>query len=185
MNTLNVFLFHSINNMAGQYLWLDRGIIFLTTYLAYSVSIAVGIYVCVWVPLRKDISVARLFSVLHGIELFFSVGLTALSMKLIKVLVAEPRPFDTLSNVHQLVLETGYAFPSGHASITFAVAAVVYFYHKRLGMFLYLFAVLVALSRVYVGVHYPFDIVAGAILGITIPHVVHWAFSQIAKNKVQ
>jgi undecaprenyl-diphosphatase len=60
------------------------------------------------------------------------------------------------------------AFPSGHASTSFAGATVLALSLPRLAVPLYALATLVALSRVYVGVHYPGDIVGGALLGATV-----------------
>lgn len=184
MNTLNVFLFHSINNMAGQRHILDVVMIFITTYVVYvALILAMGIFF--FTSLRSKAVWSKVFFVGREIELGLSVFIGWFIAKILKIIFLIPRPFLVISDMQQLVTESDYSFPSNHAVVSFTIATVVYFYHKRLGMFLYLFAVLVALSRVYVGVHYPFDIVAGAMLGVAIPHVVHWAFSQIAKNKVQ
>lgn len=182
---INLTIFHFINNAAGHSKLLDSGMVFLTTYLAYSVSIIVALYVCVWLPFKRSRPMTRLRSLAQGTELFFSTLVTAVIVTVLKVLIAEPRPFVTLTNVHLLITETGYSFPSRHATITFAIATIVYLYHRSLGKWLYVFASLVAISRIFVGVHYPIDVIAGALLGITIPHIIHWAFSQITKNKVQ
>ena len=61
-----------------------------------------------------------------------------------------------------------YSFPSGHATVSFACAATLALAVPRLSIPLYTLAVLISFSRVYVGVHYPLDVVAGAILGIAI-----------------
>jgi undecaprenyl-diphosphatase len=60
------------------------------------------------------------------------------------------------------------AFPSGHASTSFAGATVLALALPRLAVAFYALAALVSLSRVYVGVHYPLDIVAGALLGLAV-----------------
>jgi undecaprenyl-diphosphatase len=183
MNSINLYIFYLINNIAGRYQSLDTAVIFLTNYLAYSVSIVVSIYVCVWLPFHKNKPMARLQSLAQGLELFLSTTATAIIMLVLKVVIAAPRPFTVLSNVHVLLPnERGYSFPSGHASITFAIATVVYFYHKRLGIFLYLFSLLVALSRIYVGVHYPIDVLAGILLGLVIPILFHLFFKTLHRK---
>jgi len=63
-------------------------------------------------------------------------------------------------------LPATYSFPSGHATVAFACATTIAFAVPRLRWPLYALAVLVAFSRVYVGVHYPGDILAGALLGL-------------------
>ncbi len=65
-------------------------------------------------------------------------------------------------------LPATYSFPSGHATVSFACATVLALAVPRLGLPLYALAALIALSRVYVGVHYPFDVLAGAVLGVAI-----------------
>jgi undecaprenyl-diphosphatase len=60
------------------------------------------------------------------------------------------------------------SFPSGHAATSFAGATILAFAFPRLAPLLYVLAAAVAFSRVYVGVHYPLDIVGGAVLGVLI-----------------
>ena len=59
------------------------------------------------------------------------------------------------------------SFPSRHTDIAFAFAQSVFFADKKLGIVAFVIAVLVGFSRIFVGVHYPVDVFAGAILGIT------------------
>ncbi len=108
------------------------------------------------------------------------IGLAALllanvAVYLLKYIVAEPRPFIVLPNVIQLVSESeAYGFPSGHSASSFAVMMVIGLKYRlhikgktyRLLYPLLAFASLIAFSRVYVGVHYPLDVVFGAIVGI-------------------
>jgi undecaprenyl-diphosphatase len=61
-----------------------------------------------------------------------------------------------------------HSFPSGHAATSFACATVLARAAPRLAVPLYLLAVAIAYSRVYVGVHYPLDVLGGAVLGIAV-----------------
>lgn len=87
----------------------------------------------------------------------------------IKAAVSRPRPFQAIPSVVPLVEHTaGSSFPSGHAATSFAGAIVLAWLLPRLRAALIVLAALVAFSRVYVGVHYPSDVLAGAVIGATI-----------------
>jgi len=89
-----------------------------------------------------------------------------LSSSIIKPWVGRLRPCKTLDWVHLLVnCSSGKSFPSSHAVNTFAQAIVWTCRYPKLGYVIYPLAVLISLSRVFVGVHYPLDITAGAIIG--------------------
>jgi undecaprenyl-diphosphatase len=58
------------------------------------------------------------------------------------------------------------SFPSGHAAIFFAIATAVYLYNKKLGIWFFVVAILMGMARIFVGVHWPSDILGGAVIGI-------------------
>jgi undecaprenyl-diphosphatase len=87
----------------------------------------------------------------------------------IKPLVERPRPFVRYPEPATLVRHPlDYSFPSGHAATSFAAATMLTFAFPSLGPFFFLLAAAVAYSRVYVGVHYPLDVIAGAALGVLV-----------------
>jgi undecaprenyl-diphosphatase len=91
-----------------------------------------------------------------------------LSGRLLKPLIGRVRPCHLLDNVHLLVdCGASFSFPSAHTSNMFASAALfAAHYGKAITISWFLFAGLIGYSRVYVGVHYPTDLLGGAILGI-------------------
>ncbi len=78
--------------------------------------------------------------------------------------------------------ESIYAFPSGHTTLIFAVAAVLYFYHKKMAYAVALLGLAVGLSRVYIGVHYPIDVLGGIVLGITVGYAGYKTYIKYKKN---
>lgn len=84
-------------------------------------------------------------------------------------LVAEPRPYAALHHVLLLVPSTSdFSFPSDHAVMAGAVAAGLWWVDRRLGAVALVLALLMAVARVYVGAHYPGDVVAGLMVGAVV-----------------
>jgi undecaprenyl-diphosphatase len=83
----------------------------------------------------------------------------------IKAASGRPRPFETIPSVDTLVGSVGQSMPSGHAATSFAGAVIVTYLLPRAAPFAFLLATAIAFSRIYVGVHYPSDVLAGAALG--------------------
>jgi undecaprenyl-diphosphatase len=87
----------------------------------------------------------------------------------LKAVFDRPRPFERLAEADPLLGGTvGASLPSGHAATSFAGAVLLAALVGRAVPFLFALAVLVSWSRVYVGVHYPLDLLAGAALGTAV-----------------
>lgn len=87
----------------------------------------------------------------------------------LKLLVERPRPCDVDPSVVLLIPHPGeFSFPSGHSMSSFAAATSVLFYHKKWGTAAMLLAALIAFSRLYLFVHYPTDVLAGALIGVAL-----------------
>ena len=85
----------------------------------------------------------------------------------IKLATSRPRPFTVFPDPEPLLLGVlGNSFPSGHAATSFAGAAILSRYLPGRWPVLFVLAAAIAFSRVYVGVHYPADVLGGAILGL-------------------
>ena len=86
--------------------------------------------------------------------------------QLIGGVVDRARPYEAMSNVHVLVDKTtDFSFPSGFATVAGAVTVGLMFANRRWGIVAVVLSVLMAFTRVYVGAHYPGDVVAGLALG--------------------
>lgn len=104
---------------------------------------------------------------------------------LLKNLVARPRPCWINPDVSLLVaMPKDYSFPSGHTLHCFIAATVLMCYDRRLGIPTLGMALLVSFSRLYLYVHFPSDILAGALLGTGIGLLAVFAAEKIRKRSV-
>lgn len=86
--------------------------------------------------------------------------------RIIKNIAQRPRPFTTYPYISIIINPpTSFSFPSGHTASSFAAAFVLGYYLKEWRYIAYIFASLIAFSRLYLFVHNPSDIVAGILLG--------------------
>ncbi|RTE64338.1 phosphatase PAP2 family protein [Amphritea opalescens] len=103
---------------------------------------------------------------------FLLTGLFVFAIELpvycyLKQLIKRDRPCDRFDDViPQIVPSDQFSLPSGHAAAAFVFATLLSVYYPFLMIPAYTVAVLIALSRVFLGVHYPTDIMAGAVLGL-------------------
>jgi len=82
-----------------------------------------------------------------------------------KGLFHRPRPFLTVKGLVPLITPHGFSFPSGHATLAMAVAVVLAHHFPKARSAVYVLAVLIGISRIYFGVHYLSDVLAGFLLG--------------------
>ena len=108
-----------------------------------------------------------------GLQVWLALLLSILVCNvLLKNMVARERPFELLEGI-QLIVNTphDFSFPSGHSSASFAAASVLFFQRWRWALPAIVLAALTAFSRLYLYVHFPTDVLTGAVLGILLGYL--------------
>ena len=118
----------------------------------------------VFATLRRPVLAARLWQLVLAVVLCY-----VLVDDVLKPAIARTRPFEAVADVRVVGgRPVTYSFPSGHAASAFAGAFVVTLMLPRARWWLWSLAVIIAISRVYIGVHYPLDVTAGALVGLAV-----------------
>lgn len=120
-----------------------------------------------------------------GIAAGVSLGVTSLLVNLIlKKLFCRVRPYEWGTGLELLIeKQSDYSFPSGHTAAAFAVAVVVYrLLPKKYGVPVLIFAFLMGISRIYVGVHYLGDIIGGALTGTAVALMTVAGYQRVSEK---
>jgi undecaprenyl-diphosphatase len=153
-----------------------RIISYATTYI----SIAAALTVLITAFVKRSKSFRRQFFVLASVLI-----LVAIVSQGLKAIIVRERPFKTYPFIEKLSEGGDSSFPSGHTTEAFAMAAALslLFSKKKIVIPVYLWAFLVAYSRMALGVHYPSDVMAGMVIGTCIGWAVPWIFNRIDSGK--
>jgi undecaprenyl-diphosphatase len=162
LQQLDITVFRMINNLAGTYPWLNPGFIFFAEYAIFALALFM---LMLWVgkrSMRQPLIIA-----------FIAFVVAALIAKLAGLLFSHMQPFVELPDVFQLIdKKVGNAFPSDHTAAAFAVCVTLFLGSKSKWRALYIvLATMMGIARIWVGVHYPVDVIVGAFIGTLIAFV--------------
>ncbi|HEY2419990.1 MAG TPA: undecaprenyl-diphosphatase [Neobacillus sp.] len=164
LSQLDYHWFQMINGLAKTHSFFNPMMEFFANNLDYVFYLGVIIY---WFTRTKP-----------NRQMVFQALLTAAvalgTNKLIGAIYHRDRPF-VAHHVIQLVLhEASSSFPSNHAAASFAIAASIWLWRKKDGWIWFILAAAISFSRVWCGVHYPLDVIGGAVLGILCTLLIRW-----------
>lgn len=165
---MDAALFRFMNRFAERTGWLHPPAVAFAKYgiVAFALMLLVG-----WWFGRQRPEMTTLAAVACTVvAVFMALG----AAQLIGHAVGRARPYDAMTGIRALVARTtDFSFPSDHATVAGAVAGGLWFVDRRLARLTIGLALLMAVTRVYVGAHYPGDVLAGLVLGAATAAGVH------------
>ncbi|AXY09698.1 undecaprenyl-diphosphatase [Bacillus thuringiensis LM1212] len=167
---LNIDTFRVINDLGKQYSSLNSTMVFLAEYMVYFLGLIIMAY---WFTQSRK-------NKMMIIQAMFAFVTAELIGKLVGKLHLNYQPFAVLPNVNKLVDHAvDNSFPSDHTILFFSICFSFWLVRKKTGWVWLLLAFCVAISRIWVGVHYPFDVVTGALIGIISALFSYWVAPKI------
>lgn len=121
----------------------------------------------------------------RGFLVLFSLAANFLACNVVlKPLIDRTRPYYVLDYTPLIPPVGDPSFPSGHTSASFAAATAIYAINKKWGIAAYAFAAVMGFSRLYLGVHFPTDVLAGALVGTAAAMVIIKIFDAKQRGSV-
>lgn len=176
-STFNFWLFATVHGLVGQFVVLDYFAIFFADYIQYLIA---GVFLLLLFGPGKQ-QQNRVMVVMAVIAAFLARYVVK---SFILLFVAEPRPFVYWHFIPLITVTSGeewQSFPSGHAIFFFALAMTVFCFNKTYGIYLFAAAIAMGVARIYTGVHWPMDIICGAVLGMGVGGLVYAIYRRNAQ----
>jgi undecaprenyl-diphosphatase len=153
----DINLFNFIHGLSGWSVFTDATGIFFARYLAYLLGLAAVYFVFRGSGWKSKVEKSLYFA----LAILISRGIIA---EVVRYFYDRPRPF-AVFGFEPLVDQTGASFPSGHAALFFAIGFMIFSLNRKWGYWFLSLAFLNGLARIFIGVHYPSDILGGILAG--------------------
>jgi undecaprenyl-diphosphatase len=169
LSNLDSGLLHTLNGPVREYAWYGLSIYYIATW-----GVLVFAVFCLGLWFEKTPQQKIRFNYQMLSLIIFALLIAFFSDQVISNLISRVRPYITYTDITALHVGTDTtSFPSSHALYLFATSISVYFArHDHLGAWLIFIALVISTARIAAGVHYPSDILGGAILGLLIAYAV-------------
>ncbi|MBC2684689.1 undecaprenyl-diphosphatase [Bacillus toyonensis] len=167
---LNIDAFRAINDLGKQYSPLNSTMVFLAEYMVYFLGLIIMTY---WFTQSRK----NKMMIIQAMVAFVTAEIIG---KLAGKLHLNYQPFAVLPNVNKLVDHAvDNSFPSDHTILFFSICFSFCLVRKKARFLWFVLAFCVAISRIWVGVHYPFDVIIGALIGIISALFSYWLTPKI------
>lgn len=174
---LNKSIFLFLNKFLGGSPSLDNFWIFCASYLGWIMLFGLILYILFAPPRRKGLAFLQM------LVAFTTAVFAWFIFSAIKYGMYNPRPYEVIKGVEELIrVQGGDAFPSSHAVFFSSLAFAMFNYNKRWGWVFIVLAGLVGLGRIMTKVHWPFDVIAGFIIGWLGAWLVHRILQYLKKT---
>ncbi|MFJ8529576.1 undecaprenyl-diphosphatase [Bacillus sp. NPDC094106] len=162
---LNIDAFRVINDLGKQYSFLNSTMIFLAEYMVYFLGLIIIVY---WFTGSRK----NRMMVIQAMVAFVTAEIIG---KIAGKFHSNYQPFAVLPDVNKLVNHAvDNSFPSDHTILFFSICFSFWLVRKKIGWLWFVLAFCVAISRIWVGVHYPFDVAIGALIGSISALLSYW-----------
>lgn len=186
IEAIDLLIFSYLNSYLGWSSTLDTVIFFCASFLPVLIGVLFIILLCASLYRKTngfEVMNIRLAEV-ETIKIAFVTVILARSITfLLQHFFDRLRPYAALLTPHLFVV-SAWSFPSGHATVLFALVGAAYRFNRNAAAILALLSVVVCVARVTAGVHYPTDIIAGAFVGFVVGYLGTILFKYKDTNKL-
>ncbi|KEF37904.1 Undecaprenyl-diphosphatase [Schinkia azotoformans MEV2011] len=170
LSEANIYLFRLINDLGKQYPHFNSSFVFIAEYMVYFLALSVIYF---WFRRNEH---SRIMVICAGSTFIVSEMIGKIAGKI----HSNYQPFAELPNVNQLIEKAvDNSFPSDHTILFFSFCMTFWLFKKGSGLLWLLLAIIVGISRIWVGVHYPADVIVGAVISIFSAIVVYFTLPKL------